>query len=223
MVLLLLSVIAQHSKALGNIRVIRNDHAAVAVRAQIFPGIETKCGSVSQGPRSLTFVQRAVSLAGVFNHDQLVTPGNPTNRIHGRGVSIEVNRKNRLGAWSDGTLDPCDVNRVSIGIRIHKNWRRPGMRNREHGSNERVDGRDDLCARSDGILANRQFERRVTGVDTHGILGSAESSELLLEKVYFTPQNEVGCLNYLFRCFPNFPRNLAILCRKVNEWNLWLC
>src|SRR6266446_679012 len=63
-----LAVVAQRSNALGELRGIRNDHARVAVSAQILCGIEAEAGGIAERARSNALVGSADRLGIVLNH-----------------------------------------------------------------------------------------------------------------------------------------------------------
>src|SRR6266403_3195299 len=106
-ILLCLTMIAQHSRFLRERFFVSRDRACFATRPQVLSRIETESGSSPHGtsrpPAVFLFreILCAVSLAGVFDDDQLVLFGKFHKRIHIGHLSVKMDRndgRNRLAA-----------------------------------------------------------------------------------------------------------------------------
>src|SRR2546429_7619556 len=144
--------------SLGNLAVIGDHDAAIAVSSQIFPGVKTKSRGVSQRSNPLALVARAMSLAGVFDHHQPVLVGKLSDGIHVGGVPVQMHGNNGFGAARDGSLDRLYVQRVRVWIDVHQYRCGPGMRYAERGGDEAVGRSDDLVARANVESPQRQLE-----------------------------------------------------------------
>src|SRR5262245_22928613 len=65
-ILFRLSVIAEHLYFFSNLTVIRNQHSAITISAQILSRIETKAGRISESTYPLVFVTRPMGLTCVL-------------------------------------------------------------------------------------------------------------------------------------------------------------
>ena len=211
LVFFLLPVVPQHFEALGNLAVIGDHDAAIAVSSQIFPGVKTKSRGVSQRSNPLALVARAMSLAGVFDHHQPVLVGKLSDGIHVGGVPVQMHGNNGFGAARDGSLDRLYVQRVRVWIDVHQYRCGPGMRYAERGGDEAVGRSDDLVARANVESPQRQLEGRCAGVHTDRIGRVTESGKLLLEQVHLAPQDEVCLLDYLRNRLINFRSDGPVL------------
>ena len=67
-------MICNHSAAAGQVKIVRYDGAAVAVRAEVLAGIETKASNITNRTDSSASVLRTVRLRTIFYYAQLVSP-----------------------------------------------------------------------------------------------------------------------------------------------------
>ena len=100
-ILFCLAVIADHLHPLGHLFVVRSDRSRFAAGSQILARIKTERGSTPH--RAGLFpdaflagkIFSPVSLAGIFNHHQVVFAGEVQNRVHIRRLAVEMNRNDR--------------------------------------------------------------------------------------------------------------------------------
>src|SRR5712692_5278768 len=95
-VLLCLSMIANHANLLCQFLVVSRDNSRFAARAQILSGIEAKGSRLADRtnllPTLVTFgeILSAVGLAGILDDDQAVAIGNLLDCVHLGTLSIQV-------------------------------------------------------------------------------------------------------------------------------------
>src|SRR5689334_16773479 len=97
----ILSPIAKHPDRSRVLGIVRSNGTALAIRAEILAGIKTETGHVPDTSNGPPLVFRTVCLRGVFDHHQVMPPGNIHDRIHLCGLTIEMNWQESLGSRSD--------------------------------------------------------------------------------------------------------------------------
>ena len=122
-----------------------------------------------------------MSLAGVLDHDQAVSPGDRDDRVHVGRLPVEVNRHDRLGARPDRVLDESGIDIEGCRIGIDEHRRSAGGADRQCGGDEGIGRGDHLVTGPDLERTERQLERGEAGVHADGGRGSAVLGELLLE------------------------------------------
>src|SRR5215471_20736989 len=68
LVLAPLPVVAHHSHLLGQVWVVRSQHPAVTVRAQVLARVEAEGRKITKRPNTASCPARPVSLTGVLDH-----------------------------------------------------------------------------------------------------------------------------------------------------------
>jgi len=129
-VTLKLAIVAQQHDLLGPLVVIGDHHAAVAKGAEIFARIKTEAAVRAESARPLALVYRAVSLAGILDHRQVVAPGDGHHLIHPAAVAVEMDRDDGPRARADFLLDEARVDAERVGIDVDQHRRGSGERDR---------------------------------------------------------------------------------------------
>ena len=114
-------MIAERSNASCEFRGIRYDHSRVAVRAQIFCGIETDARGVSERAGAPAFVGRANGLGVVFDHWQLVRFRKGQDGIHVGGEAIEMYDHDGARPRRDAAFEFGRINIVSVRANVREN------------------------------------------------------------------------------------------------------
>src|SRR6516165_10651966 len=109
MILFLLTPVAQHSQHAIVSRTIGDYDAAFAVGVQVPAGVKTETGELANAPDLAAAVHGAVSLACIFNDDELALAGDFQNGVHVGRLTIKMNGKYDFGFASDHTLDLFDI------------------------------------------------------------------------------------------------------------------
>ena len=104
MIFLLCAPIPQHPDLFCVARIVGRHHAGFAICSQIFAGIETKAGHVTEAANAAFVVFRAMRLRRVFNHDQVVPPRNFDDCIHVCRQTVQMNRNHGSRFWGDRRL-----------------------------------------------------------------------------------------------------------------------
>src|SRR5213593_178718 len=139
-------MVAELPDGFGRTWIARDDGASVAAGSEVFRGIEAKAGGVAYGSNSSAVVAGAVGLGRVFNHSQLIAPGNLEHLVHVRWLAVQMDRDDRFGSRRNAIFDSFDVDGVGLRINVHKDGRRPGMHDRLSRGNEAVAGGNHFVA-----------------------------------------------------------------------------
>src|ERR1035438_2842609 len=100
-ILLCLTMIAQHPDSACQRAVVRSYCSAFATRSEILPWIKAECRSAAHRPwlhPAVLFLWKvfgAVRLARILNHNQAVMASQPQNRIHVGHLTVEMHWHNR--------------------------------------------------------------------------------------------------------------------------------
>ena len=222
LIFFLLTVVAQHLQTSRDPPVIGDHYPAIAIGPQVFSGIEAESCCVPQRACPPSFVARPVGLASVFNNDQSMFVREFTNRIHVRGMAVQVDGNHRFRSRGNGFLDGRNVHGVSGWIDIHKDRPRAGVGYCQRRSDEAVRGGNDFVAGSDVVCPEGQLQCRRARIHADGVFRLAKRRKLFLEEAYFTSQDKVGLLYYSGRRLTDFSFDRAVLSTKINERHLWL-
>ena len=89
--------------------------AAVAKRAEVFPGVKTKTRRhAERAARAAVAERRAVRLRGVLDEGEAVFARKRAKRVHVRRLAVEVDGHDGLGARRDGGGDGGGVEQVVV-------------------------------------------------------------------------------------------------------------
>src|SRR5437870_11055433 len=95
------AVSAQHSNDFGHGGIIRYNHTAVPICAQILTRKEAQAPSIAQRSRLASPVARPHGLRIVLDDSQAMSLREPQNRLHIGRMAVEVDRDDRLGPKGD--------------------------------------------------------------------------------------------------------------------------
>src|SRR5579875_4126861 len=89
-------MIAQEAYALRQFRIVRDDRAGLAPRAQIFAGVKAEASHTAERPGSLPFTAhvnaRAMRLTGIFYNREPVAPRDFQQRLHRSRQTVQMYR-----------------------------------------------------------------------------------------------------------------------------------
>ncbi len=181
---------AHFAGELGDGVIVGGERASFAVRAEILPGIKTEDSRVAEAAHALAVVARAVGLAGVFDHDQVVALGDFEDWIQVCGAAIEMNRDDGLGAAGDGRRDQCGIEVGGGGIDVDEDRSGAGVTDGFGGGDEGVGGGDDFVAGADAGGQQREMQCAGAGVERDAVLDFTVAGEGLLEAGDFFSEDE---------------------------------
>jgi len=187
-VLRVLAHVAQHFDAVVEAGVAGRDCAAVAVAAHHLGGVEAEAGDVAERSGRAAFVQGAVRMRGVFDHPQPVGASQLEQRVHVDGLAVEVDGKQRPGAWRDAFRNARDVHVEGDGIDINEDGCRAAVGDGKDGGDVGVGDGNDLIAGTDAAGQQRQMQRLGAVGDAQAVRGATVGGEFLLECAYLRPQ-----------------------------------
>ena len=115
-----LSMIAQRAEARVEIGGVRDDHAAIAGRAQIFRWIEADARDVAKRTSSAALVTCADGLRVVFDYRNVALGGDFAERIHVRGKSVQVDCDDSFRFGCDSAAHVRNIEIQSDAIDVGK-------------------------------------------------------------------------------------------------------
>ena len=104
-VALVRSMVAQGSGPGGEIGIPGHQHARVPAGPQVFGGIKTRDPDAPDPSHRIVPEPGPDGLGGVLDHRQVVVPGDLSNPIHGRRLTVEMDGEDGGGAFGDQALD----------------------------------------------------------------------------------------------------------------------
>src|SRR6202045_2268553 len=127
MIFTVLPPVAQHANGAREFGVARGYGSAFAIGSQIFTGIKTETGHVSDAADRTAFILCSVRLRGIFDNNQPMSTRDFHDRIHVGGLAIQMHREDRLRAGADRRLDCRWIQRERTWIDIHQNGTRSNV------------------------------------------------------------------------------------------------
>ena len=103
--------------------------------------------------------------------------------VHIGGMTVEMDRDDRLGSFGDQRFDRRGINAERIGVDIGQNRRRAGVGDRVRRRNEGQIGNDHLIARLQSQRRQREVKAGRAVAHGKGIFGSAIAREACLELI----------------------------------------
>ncbi|OPZ76002.1 MAG: hypothetical protein BWY77_02004 [bacterium ADurb.Bin431] len=185
-----LTIVAQQDDLPGPLVVIGDHHTAVAEGAEIFAGIKTEAAIGAEGARLAALILRAVGLAGILNHRQVVAPGDGHHLVHAAAVAVEMDRDDRPRARADLFLDEIGIDAEGEGIDVDQHRRGPGEGDRREGRNGGVGDGDHFIARLHSAGDQGEVEGFGARAHTDGMAHPEMSGKGLLEGAQLPAQNE---------------------------------
>ena len=168
----------------GNLRhpfVIRCQRPALAIRAEVFAGIETEGGGLAEAADSPAPIPRPVRLTRIFDHHQSAPPGDVQNCFEIDRASIQMHRHDRFGSGGDRSLDLFWIDVGRGGIDIDKDRFRTRVGDRLRGGDERVGRGDDFVTGLHARGQQAKVQRAGAAVERHAVLRFAVGGEFLLK------------------------------------------
>ncbi len=187
------TVFTQPARALRQFRVIRGYRPTVAESAEVLGRIKAECRHVAPRAGFAAPDSGPVRLGAIFDYAQPVASGNFHHDRHVGGMSVQVDRNDRLergaGVGADGFFERVAVHRERDRVDIHQHGYRPGQLHRGHGRDSRMRHRDHGVSRPYAARPQRQLQRVGAAADTDDTGHSQIRGELALECVHFLAQD----------------------------------
>jgi peptidoglycan/xylan/chitin deacetylase (PgdA/CDA1 family) len=213
------TVLAELASAAGERPIIRHDHAAVPESAEVLRRVEAERRGVRQGSRPSTVVFRAVRLARVLDHRELMGTRELDDRIHVGALAVEMYRNDRLGLGCRCPLEFRWVERERVGVGVHQHRSGPGGVDRRHRRHARVRGSDHLVAGSHAGRRERESQCIGPGRDTHGVPSAAVLRERSFEAVDNRAQRGTAGVENARHRLKQFVAELRVVAGQVDEGN----
>ena len=141
----------QAHQLVGALRVVGDDHAAVAGRAEVLGREEGEAAVMADRAGAAAFVLRADRLGGVFDDHKPVLLRDLHHGVHVGHLAVEMHGHDRPRAGGDLCLDLRRLQVVGGGVNIHEDGCGADARDAAGGGEEGVGRGDDLVARADPL------------------------------------------------------------------------
>lgn len=183
-VFLFAAVIAQHAERPRKLFVIRHDGAGVAEGTEILCRVKAETACVAERARHRAAEFRAMRLGTVLDEAQAVRLRDAADRVHLRGLAIEMDDHDGTRFRRDGRLDACGVERETV-IRLDKDRRRTIRRDGEDGRDVGIGGHDDFVPCPDAECTHRERQRVETRGDADTVFPPDKGRKGLFERPDF--------------------------------------
>ena len=190
------AVVAEGTEFLRQPVVIRQDAATVAESAQPLGGVKAEAAHIAEGAQRFPVKMSAVGLRAVFDHPQVMLPGDFHYPAHIAAHAVKVYGHNRLCAGRDGRFDFFRV-QIVIFVRFHENRRCASLRNAHHTGDVGVGADDDFVSRAD-VQKMHAHPQRVQPVgQPHAVLRAHIRGKFFFEILHLPAQNIPAAAEYL--------------------------
>src|SRR5581483_4330710 len=179
--------VAKQPQALGQRRVLGDDHAALAGRDHLV-GVEAEAGEMAERPDPPAPDGGAVRLGAVLDHGETVTIGDLEQPIHVDGVTEEVHRDDRARPLDHEGLDQVEIEVPGDRLGVDRHRNAAVAVDTERSRDVRASADQDLGAGLEAERAHSELERR--GAARHGdaVRGADVVRELALERGQILPE-----------------------------------
>ncbi len=172
---------AQTLHALRPLGVAGDDHAGVAVGAEVLGRIEAETAHTAETAGALALVLGAERLGSVLDEDQVVALGDVPERLHVGALAEQVDDEDGAGARRDLVLDLERVEVVGERVDVAEDGAGAGAADGAGGGEEGEGGQDDLVAGAEvqGVQGQRQGVGAGAAADAVG--DAAIAGQLVLQ------------------------------------------
>src|ERR1700693_1187260 len=129
---MLFAPISQAADGSSIFGIVGGNQSTFAGRAKVLGGVEAEAANVADASGTPATIFGAMRLRHVFDHHQFVPAGDVQDRIHIRGLAVEMYRQNSASAFGDGGFDLPDVDVKCPGIDVDIDRGRPNVTNGSH-------------------------------------------------------------------------------------------
>ncbi len=130
------------------------DEQPAFAAAEVLRVVQAEGADVADGPDLAALVLRAVGLAGILDHEELVLLRDGQDRVHVGGQPLDVHGDDGLRARGDGRLELRGIHAVRPRVDVDEDRDGVLVQGAGGGGEEGERGGDDLVPRSDA--ARRQ-------------------------------------------------------------------
>jgi hypothetical protein len=184
-------------------RIVCRNGTTISEGTQILPRIKTETGSMPKRSNSFAFEPCTVSLGRVFYKQESVSIGDGCDRIHIRGLTIQVDRYDGARPRGYGLGNKSGIEVVSAFVRIDGDRYCSSVRHREPRGNVGVRRHYDFVAGTDSSGAKDQMKGIETIGNSDAMLGTAIGGKFLFE-----------CLNLFAKHIPARRHDAVECCVK---------
>ncbi len=189
-VLLLGAVVAQHTQAARDLRVIRDDRPALAVRAEVLARVEAEAAGACERADAAALVAGAVRLRRVLDDEEVVTVCHFEDGVEVCGLTVEVDGYNGARARGDGRLYLVRVDVEVEGSQSTKTGVAPAVETASAVAKKVLAGTMTSSACADAAGLQRELNRGRAVRDADALCGADVLRERALEGLDLAAQNE---------------------------------
>ena len=201
----------------GEVFVIREHRAAVAVAAQRFAGEKAGAGDGGQVAGLAAFVARAETLRRVFDDGQAVFDGNGVNRVEIGALAVERHGNNRFGALCNRGFEfgGVEVAGVFAHIRIHGFCAQEGD---GFGGGDVGEARGNhFVARAHAQSHQRDLQRVGAVGHADAVFRAAKGGEFFFQFGHFGPEDVLPVREHFLYARVDLVFNARLLGGEVDE------
>src|SRR4029077_12096903 len=180
-VFFLRSIIAERAHTIGEFVAIGRYGAGVAKSAEVFRGIKTMSGGVTQRAGSPPLAARTLRLRRILNHFQSALTSDFHDWIHVRWLAVKMHGDDCFCASRQSRLDSVRIQIIGPGVRLGWNWSCTCVGNGQPCGNVRVTGNDDLITLTDSVTAEDEMQGIQTVPHADTVINAAIGRKFCLE------------------------------------------
>ncbi len=158
-------------------------------------------------------------LTGVFDHRQTMFLRDRENRVHVRGLSVEMNRDDGLGSRCNCRLDSCRIHRPVVGLDVDEHWLCAGVLDRCDRGDKGERYRDHLISRTDASCQECQVKGARAAVHTNGFSRGAERREVTFERRHGRTEYVRRLVEHLLNRSIDLGLQRPVLRLQIYVWN----
>src|SRR3989338_6701775 len=181
------AVVSKLPRFYREILIIRNNHSRVSIRSQILPGVKTKAAKIAECSDFFPAVFGPVRLTCVFDDLEVVRTRNPQDRVHIRGLAIEMHRDNRFCMGPNPRFKRRNIKISCFRIYVNEHRGSSGMNNRACGCNKRRRDHNSLVSRLYVERSKRQKNRIGAVCNSDGEPRPEIARETIFKYLYIFP------------------------------------
>ena len=216
-VVALAAMTSEGGHPIGERGIIAYNAAGVAIRSEVFPGIERKRGSIAKGPDQFPFVPGEMCLGAIFNDPEPVRPRDRHNRIHVSRLSVKMHWNDAHRPGSDFGLDQGGIDRECLLVRVAKHHPPASLGDCLRSGNPGM-------SRGDHLVTRFYPQTAHSNVQSVGAVGAGNAvahpdrfRPSLLEGFDVGSADEGGLRDNILNRFVNLRLDILVLSIKVNE------
>jgi hypothetical protein len=214
------AVVVQYANLFGQFIIVSDDHAAVAVAAEILTGEKGKAAGIAPSSGLFTPVIGPEGLGAILDQSQTEPFAQFTKGGQIRRLAEEMNRQNRPGPFGDGRLDQVWIEVEGFFVNIDEYRPGPQVTDRFGGGDKGKGAGDNLIPGSDPGCQQGQVQGVGAGRHANGVTCPAIGGDIFFEGRYIRSQNAMHRIENFRKTMLDFLFEEKVLLLEVNHGDL---